>query len=86
MTDEKSGQSFNTVPAAPGGPSYLPSAILTRLHPGEVQVVTLQFPVPPPPQNEAELARQTVSILLPNAKAPISGLVIPRSVAGAPSR
>jgi len=78
MTDENTKQTFNTVQPAPNGPGYPPSSILTNLNRGEVKLMSIQFPIPPPPQPvNGIIPKQTVSILLPNALGPITHVAIP---------
>ncbi len=79
MTDERTQQRYNALRPNPKGPYYLASVVLASLSPGQGQYMTVQFPVPPPPppDDSGHVPKQMVSILLPKAKGPIAGVVIP---------
>ena len=78
MIDEQSGQKYSVLPSiAPIGQRYLPSATLASLMPGQAEMLTIQFAVPPPPPAEQRPQKQTASFLFPNAKAPITRVPIP---------
>ena len=80
MIDDLTSQRFPALaPIFPPGKEYAPAEILAYLSPGRAEVMTLQFKVPPAalradgPASE----KQTVSLLLTNAKAPITAIPIP---------
>ena len=80
MIDDLTSQRFPALaPIFPPGKEYAPAEILAYLSPGRAEVLTLQFKVPPAalradgPASE----KQTVSLLLTNAKAPITGISLP---------
>ena len=77
MIDEQSGQKYPVLPSiAPVGKQYLPSATLASLMPGQAEMLTIQFAIPPsPPGDEAQ--KQTASFLFPEAKGPIAKVQIP---------
>jgi len=78
MTDEATKQTYQAVPPIPGGQNYVPAEIFTTLRPNSSDMVTVQFPIPPPPQPvDGIVPQQKVSILLPNALGPITHIVIP---------
>jgi hypothetical protein len=66
-------------PIFPPGQTYAPAAILTYLSPGRAEVLTLQFKVPPSAlmAGAGTPEKQTVSLLLTNTKAPMTGIPIP---------
>ena len=66
-------------PIFPPGQNYAPAAILTYLSPGRAEILTLQFKVPPSAliADGGTAEKQTVSLLLTNAKAPMTGIPIP---------
>jgi hypothetical protein len=80
MIDDLTAQRFPALPPIfPPGREYAPAEILAHFSPGRAEVLTLQFKVPPSalrPVNPGS-EKQTVSFLLTNAKAPISGVPIP---------
>jgi hypothetical protein len=78
MTDEATKQTYRTVKPRPGGPNYIPGILITTLHPNSSSMMSIQFPAPPLPKPvDGIIPKQTVSILLPNAKGPIVRVVIP---------
>lgn len=81
MTDEATQQKFCALPPVSSpGKAYRPSATLQILQPRHNIILTVQFAVPPPPPPDPATgapAKQTVSFLLPNAKAPITHVPIP---------
>jgi len=78
MTDEATMQTYQTLNPIPGGPNYIGADLLTTLHPNSSSVMTIQFLSPPPPQPvNGIIPKQTVSIFLPNARGPITHVVIP---------
>jgi hypothetical protein len=80
MTDERTKQVYNTVKPDGKGPHYVSSTIITILHPGQGGYMTIQFPYPPPPPVEPGSPLPPppkVSILIPKASGPITGLVLP---------
>ena len=77
MTDDASQVSYRAVEPDTAGPSYLESQLLTTVHPGETRIMTIQFPSPPPPAPvDGIIPKQTVSLLLPNARGPITKVVV----------
>jgi hypothetical protein len=76
LTDDLTKQTYEVVPPDPAGPNYLPSQTYGVLRANEVDQMAIQFPCPPPPPS-GQQAKQTVSLLLPNAKGPITGIEIP---------
>jgi hypothetical protein len=77
MIDDLTSQRFSALPAvAPPGKEYAPAEILAYLTPGRVEVATLQFKAPRWAAGVSP-GKQTVSLLLTNAKGPISGIPIP---------
>jgi len=77
MTDEQTKETFHTLPPLTTGPQYVSADVVTTLHRGEGIMLTVQFPMPPPPPGQ-ETGRQTVSILLPGAKESVNGLSLPK--------
>jgi len=80
MIDDFTLQRFPALaPVFPPGQRYAPAAILTYLSRGRAEVLTLQFKVPPSAliADGGTPEKQTVSLLLTNAKAPITGIPIP---------
>jgi len=74
MIAEQTGQRYSVLsPVAPPGRKYLPDAVLALLRPGQSELLTIQFALPP----EANSEKQTASFLLPNAKGPIARVPIP---------
>jgi hypothetical protein len=77
MIDDLTLQRFPALaPIFPPGKEYVPAEILAYLSPGRAEVMTLQFKVPPVADSRAP-EKQTVSLLLTNAKAPITAIPIP---------
>ena len=74
LTDDQTGQQYPALPPEPGPPLFRPAVVLMSLAPGEATLMSVQFalPSPVPPAKPS-----TVSILLPNAKAPLSNIPIP---------
>ena len=81
MTDEATKQTYPTLKPDLAGPSYFPGKIIETLRPKEADMMSIQFPAPPPPPSVdgGPPPTQTISILLPNAKGPITGIIIPPS-------
>lgn len=79
MTDDQTHQTYATLAPSPSGPRYLPDKVMITLHANESQIMTLQFPLPPPlpPGTSTDNLPHTVSLNLPNATAPIKGLILP---------
>lgn len=80
MIEEKSGKEYASLAPLPTGQQYVPSDIRFRLLPGSTEIVTVQFSAPPPPVNaagEPVKEKQTVSLLLPDAKGPITNIPVP---------
>ena len=88
MTDELTQQTYPVVPSiAPPGHKYRPAVLLGSLAPGQSDMITLQFkipPPPPPPEPGQPPAKQTLSFLFTNAKGPITGVPLPPPIASAP--
>jgi len=77
MIDEKTKQEY---PALKPGPddNYLPGERLFSLHPLQAEKMAVLFTAPPPQfDSEGHPVKQTVSIILPKAKGPISKITIP---------
>ncbi|CAN5821442.1 hypothetical protein BH09VER1_BH09VER1_47130 [soil metagenome] len=84
MTEEKTGQEYPALAPSPSGQQYIPGEILTTLVPGRAEILTVQFAAPPPPVDESGApakGKQTVSILLPNAKEPFAKVALPAILA-----
>jgi hypothetical protein len=80
MIDDLTSKRFPALaPVFPPGQQYAPASILTYLSPGRAEVLTLQFKVPPSAliADGGTPEKQTVSLLLTNAKAPMTGIPIP---------
>ncbi len=80
ITEEKTGQEYAAVPPLATGPQYIPGEIITTLVPGRSEILTVQFPLPPPPVDASgapSREKQTVSLFLPNAKDPIAKIPLP---------
>jgi hypothetical protein len=77
MIDDQSGQRYSVLPSiAPVGQQFLPSATLASLMPGQAEMLTIQFAIPPSLSGE-DLQEQTVSFLFPEAKGAIAKVTIP---------
>ncbi len=82
MIDEQSGQRYPVLPSiAPVGKRYLPSVTLASLMPGQAEMLTVQFAIPPLSAADGS-QKQTVSFLFPQAKGPIAKVRIPPPAAG----
>ena len=83
MIDDQTSQKFSALaPVAPPGKDYASAQVFANLMPGRAEIMTLQFKVPPTSLNqtaEESPEKPTVSLLLTNAKAPITGIPIPFS-------
>jgi hypothetical protein len=79
MIEDLTHQKYDMVPPDPTGMVYRPSMILGSISPGQALYMTIQFPAPPPPPPDemGHIPRQTVTILLPRAKGPITKVVVP---------
>lgn len=81
MIDELSQVSYPRLSSiAPPGRVNFPSGARAILHPGEMQLASLQFaapPPPPPPPPGQKVVPQTLSFLLPKAKGPIIHVPLP---------
>lgn len=81
MVDDQTSQKFPALsPIAPPGREYASAEVFANLMPGRAEIMTLQFKVPPNLLNQAteeSPEKPTVSLLLTNAKAPITGIPIP---------
>ncbi len=79
MIYEQTGQQSPALPpVSSAGRNYIPGEILSTLFPGQAEVLTVQFSVPP--ATEAAGQKQSVSFLFPNAKGPIGKVPVPASV------
>jgi hypothetical protein len=77
MIDDVTSQRSSALPPIyPPGKEYAPAEILAYLTPGRAEVLTLQFKAPPWSDGVAP-GKQTVSLLLTNAKAPMMGVPVP---------
>lgn len=76
LTDEKTSQKYTALKPEPSGQQYIPGEVQTLLRPGQMEIMTVQFEVPPPLPNAGHEEKQYVDVLLANAKAPIR-LIIP---------
>jgi hypothetical protein len=79
MIHEQTEQRFPALPpAASARRSYVSSDILRTLFPGQAEILTLQFSLPPGVASvDNALPKQTATFLLTNAKAPITKVPIP---------
>jgi hypothetical protein len=80
VIDEADQAQFNAVPQAlsSGQPFYGPSEIVTGLRPRQWLQMSVQFPLPePPPRPDGTVPDQKVDVTLPQALAPIKGVVVP---------
>ena len=79
MTEEHTLQKFPMLAQDPHGPIYPSSVLLASVAPGQSVYLTIQFalPPPPPPDNTGKIPKQTISVLLPKATGPITGVVVP---------
>jgi hypothetical protein len=84
MTDELTNIRYPMLsPIAPPHEAYPPSITITTLHPGQQELLTIQFAAPPPPPLPAPgqpPVKQTLSFLLPKAKGPIVHVPLPPPV------
>lgn len=88
MTVDATQQTFAAVAPDPAGPHYLPSQLLTTLHPNESEIMTLEFPAPPPPDPASGInpSHQAVSIMLPRAVRPLTHVILPPPIPSAASK
>ena len=81
MKDEVSGTDYPVLPTyEPPGIACRPSQAIGPLLPGQMQVVSIQFAVPPPPPPPAPgqpAPKQTLSFLFPKAKEAIKHVPMP---------
>jgi hypothetical protein len=79
MVEEHTQQKYGMLSPDPKGPVYRPGFFMGTLSPGQNIYMTIQFPAPPPPlpDENGQVPKQTVSILLPKAQGPIMHIVIP---------
>jgi hypothetical protein len=81
LVDDQTSERFPVLtPVFPPGKEYAPAEIFATFVPGRAEIVTLQFKVPPTflgQETEERREKPTVSLLLTNAKAPITGIPIP---------
>ena len=79
MIDEQTGRQYPALPPmASAERKYIPGEILSTLFPGQSEVLTVQFSVPP--SGETASQKQSASLLFPNAKGPIAKVPIPPSL------
>jgi len=77
LTDDATQTSYAAVRPLPGAPPILATS-LTTLMPTDATYLSIQFPLPPPPQStDGSVPHQTVSIQLNNGRGPITKVVIP---------
>lgn len=81
MTDEKTSQKYAALKPDPNGQQYIPGETQTLLRPGQMEIMTVQFEVPPPLPNAGHEEKQYVDVLLANAKSAIK-LTIPNADLG----
>jgi hypothetical protein len=80
MTDDQTQQRYPVLPpVAPPGKAYFPGELVSGLHPGQGETLTIQFAAPPwlPASQGGKPAKQTVSFVLPGAKGPIANVPVP---------
>ena len=80
MTDDQTQQRYPVLPpVAPPGKAYFPGELVSGLHPGQGETLTIQFAAPPslPSSQGGKPAKQTVSFLLPGAKGRIANVPVP---------
>jgi hypothetical protein len=78
MIDEETQRRYPALsPTRMAGKSVLPGVTLSTLRPGQAEVLSVQFAVPPQPPSSGGTEKQTVSILLPSAKGPITKVRLP---------
>ncbi len=84
MTDDLTQKTYPVVPSvALPGHKYRPAVLLETLAPGQGDMVTLQFEVPPPPPPPAPglpPVKQTLSFLFTNANGAITHVPLPPPV------
>ena len=78
IVDELTSKRFPALAPMFPGKEYAPAEILAYLSPGHAEVMTLQFKVPPASliADGGTSEKQTVSLLLTNAKAPVTAIPI----------
>lgn len=88
MTEERTQEKYPMLPRNLVASGYRSSVIMASLAPREALILTIQFPAPPPPppDDTGKIPKQTVSILLPRAKGPITKIVIPPPTPPAPGQ
>jgi hypothetical protein len=80
MTDEQTQKKYSVLPPmVPPGKAYFPGELANGLRPGQAETLTIQFAAPPPPE-EGNSSKQTVSFSLPGAKGPIANVPVPQPV------
>jgi hypothetical protein len=78
VVDESNQKRFDAVPAPAGQPTYGPFAIRTTMSPPSWFQMSIQFKLPvPPPNPDGTIPVQKVDVLLPEAKGPIKGVIVP---------
>lgn len=82
LLDPKSALEYAAGATLPASPYWGPNSIITNLGPGTwIQLAVLfNAPAPLPPTPEGKIELQHVTLILPKAKTPITGLVLPRDV------
>ena len=77
MTEDQTGRKYSALPPiAPPGKKYPPSTILKSLLPGQSEILTIQFAIPPLTSGD-EPRKQTATFVFPSAKASIANVPIP---------
>jgi hypothetical protein len=77
-TNELSKETYATVAPDPAGPGYLPGQMLGALRRFQGFTMSIQFEIPPAkPDESGATPKVSISLLLPNAKGPITKIVIP---------
>jgi hypothetical protein len=80
VVDEANQSQFNAVPQtiSTSQPFYGPTEIITTLHPGSWVQMSVQFKLPvPAPNPDGTVPVQKVDVSLPQAMAPVKGVIVP---------
>jgi len=87
LTDDATNQTYQMVLPDPAGPTYYPWQTIATLHPNQARPMDIEFPCPPPPPlgPDGTAPKQTISILLPNAKGPLVHITLPPPATPAPT-
>lgn len=80
LVDLKSGAEYPAITTLPASPYWGPNSIITNLGPSTWIQLAVQFnaPPPPPPTPDGKIEPHKVTLILPKAKSPITGLILPR--------